>query len=90
MYYKDSEFLEVGAWIYSNFFDVSGVSLLPHSDHVYKQAPYQEITEEEYNKFEAEFPVIDWSQFKEEEDVTTATQELSCVSGVCEVVGLAS
>ena len=88
VYYKDEEFLDVGAWIYNNFSDVSGVSLLPHSDHVYKQAPYQEITEEEYNKAVKTFPVVDWSKFKEEEDTTTGTQELSCTAGVCEVVGL--
>lgn len=88
VYYKDSEFMEVGAWIYNNFSDVSGVSLLPHSDHVYKQAPYQEITEEEYLKLVETFPVVDWAQLKEEEDTTTGTQELSCTAGVCEVVGL--
>lgn len=88
VYYKDDEFLNIGAWIYNNFSDVSGVSLLPHSDHVYKQAPYQEITEEEYKAFVASFPTIDWGNLKEEEDTTTATQELSCTAGVCEVVGV--
>jgi ribonucleoside-diphosphate reductase alpha chain len=88
VYYKDNEFLDVGAWIYNNFSDVSGVSLLPHSDHVYKQAPYQEVTEEFYNEFLAKFPVVDWTKFKEEEDTTTGTQELSCTAGVCEVVGI--
>jgi ribonucleoside-triphosphate reductase (thioredoxin) len=90
VYYKDDEFLEVGAWIYNNFDGVSGVSLLPHSDHVYKQAPYQECTEEEYNAAVANFPTLDWSQFNEVEDTTTATQELSCTAGVCEVVGVTS
>jgi ribonucleoside-triphosphate reductase len=88
VYYRDNEFLDVGAWIYNNFSDVSGVSLLPHSDHVYKQAPYQEVTEEFYNEFLESFPVVDWSKFKEEEDTTTGTQELSCSAGVCEVVGI--
>jgi ribonucleoside-diphosphate reductase alpha chain len=88
VYYQDNEFLDVGAWIYNNFSDVSGVSLLPHSDHVYKQAPYQEVTEEFFTEFSNAFPVVDWSKFKEEEDTTTGTQELSCTAGVCEVVGL--
>ena len=88
VYYKDDEFLNIGAWIYNNFSDVSGVSLLPHSDHVYKQAPYQEITKEEYDTFVASFPTIDWGNLKEEEDTTTGTQELSCTAGVCEVVGV--
>jgi ribonucleoside-diphosphate reductase alpha chain len=88
VYYRDDEFLDVGAWIYNNFSDVSGVSLLPHSDHVYKQAPYQEVTEEFFTEFSNAFPVVDWSKFKEEEDTTTGTQELSCSAGVCEVVGI--
>lgn len=88
VYYKDDEFLNIGAWIYNNFSDVSGVSLLPHSDHVYKQAPYQEITEEQYQSFVKDFPNIDWGNLKEEEDTTSGTQELACVSGVCEVVGV--
>jgi ribonucleoside-diphosphate reductase alpha chain len=88
VYYKDDEFLNIGAWIYNNFSDVSGVSLLPHSDHVYKQAPYQEITKEEYDSFVASFPTIDWGNLKEEEDTTTGTQELSCTAGACEIVGV--
>jgi len=88
VYYKDDEFLNIGAWIYNNFSDVSGVSLLPHSDHVYKQAPYQEITKEEYDSFVASFPLIDWGNLKEEEDTTTGTQELSCTAGACEIVGV--
>lgn len=90
VYYKDNEFLQIGAWIYNNFSDVSGVSLLPHSDHVYKQAPYQEITKEEYDDFVAKFPNIDWGQLKEEEDTTSGTQELSCTAGACEIVGVTS
>ena len=88
VYYKDNEFLTIGDWIYNNFSDVSGVSLLPHSDHVYKQAPYQEITKEEYDTFVASFPSIDWGNLKEEEDTTTGTQELSCTAGACEIVGV--
>jgi len=90
VYYKDDEFLNIGAWIYNNFSDVSGVSLLPHSDHVYKQAPYQEITKEEYDSFVASFPSIDWGNLKEEEDTTTGTQELSCTAGACDIVGVQS
>ena len=88
VYYKDDEFLNIGAWIYNNFSDVSGVSLLPHSDHVYKQAPYQEITKEDYDTFVTSFPLIDWGNLNEEEDTTTGTQELSCSAGACEIVGV--
>ena len=88
VYYRDNKFLDIGAWIYNNFSDVSGVSLLPHSDHVYKQAPYQEITKEEYDTFVESFPSIDWGNLKEEEDTTTGTQELSCLAGACDIIGV--
>jgi len=83
---REEEWLHVGAWVYENFDMCSGVSFLPHSDHVYKQAPYQDSTEEEYTKLVAEMPKIDWDSFSETEDVTTGTQELACVAGSCEVV----
>ncbi|UOF81990.1 rnr iI [Caudoviricetes sp.] len=88
IYYKDEDFLKLGAWIFDNFFDVSGVSLLPHSDHVYAQAPYQEINREQYIEAVNNFPKIDWSNLVEKEDTTTAVHELSCSAGVCEVVGI--
>lgn len=87
VYYKDEEFLEIGAWLYKNFDSVSGISFLPYSDHTYKQAPYQEITEEEYNKLSSLMPDIDWSKLGdyEKEDSTTNTKELACSAGVCEL-----
>jgi len=88
LYYKDDEFLNIGAWIYNNFSDVSGISLLPHTDHVYEQAPYQEITKEKYDTFVSSFPSIDWGNLKEEEDTTTGTQELSCLAGACDIIGV--
>lgn len=86
---KDDEWLDVGAWVYRHFDEVSGVSFLPHSDHTYQQAPYQEVTEEEYNEFLKKMPEnIDWTdmEFYEQEDTTTGSQELACVAGACEVV----
>lgn len=85
VYVKEDEWLAVGAWVYKHFDDVGGVSFLPYSDHVYKQAPYQEITAEQYEKLEAEFPEIHWDEFKETEDTLTNVKELACVSGVCEI-----
>ena len=61
VYYTDDEFLQVGAWLYENFDDVSGISFLPRSDHTYKQAPYQDIDKETYEKLKAEMPEINWS-----------------------------
>ena len=85
VYVKEEEWLDVGAWVYKNFDRVGGVSFLPHSDHTYKQAPYQQITQEEYEKLSSEFPAIDWDSFKEKGDNTTSTRELACVAGVCEI-----
>lgn len=83
---KDSEWLEVGAWVYKHFDEVSGVSFLPFSDHTYQQAPYEDITEEQYNEMVAAMPPsIDWESFVEMEDMTEGTQTLACSSGSCEI-----
>ena len=83
---KEDEWLSVGAWVYNNFSWMSGVSFLPHSDHSYQQAPYQECTEEEYNKLLERIPEVDWSKLSEyeQEDYTVASQELACVGNQCE------
>lgn len=87
VYVKQDEWLEVGAWVYKHFDSLCGVSFLPQSDHIYKQAPYQEITEEEYNSLLQTFPTLDWSQLKAEEtDNTTSTKELACTAGHCEIL----
>lgn len=86
---KDDEWLDVGAWVYRHFDEVSGVSFLPHSDHTYQQAPYQDATEKQYLDALAKMPEnIDWTdmEFYEQEDTTTGSQELACVAGACEVV----
>jgi ribonucleoside-triphosphate reductase len=93
VYYRDSEFLEVGAWIWNNFDVVSGISFLPHSDHVYQQAPYEEISEETYVKLVSEMPKgVDWAALQNYEvvDTTSGSQTLACAGGVCEVVDLVS
>ena len=85
VYVREEEWLDVQAWVYKNFNDIGGISFLPYSDHVYRQAPYQEITKEEYDKAVETMPKIDWSAFKEESDYTIASQELACLGGVCEL-----
>ena len=84
--YTDQNYPDVMAWVWDNFDSVSGISFMPASDHVYKQAPYTEITEEEYNVLKEQMPVINWEEFVETEDSTTATHELACSSGFCEVL----
>ena len=86
VYYRDSEYLAIGNWLYNNFDDVSGVSFLPYSDHTYEQAPYEAITKEQYNELVKAMPeAVDWN-INEATDVTEGSQELACVGGACEIV----
>ena len=81
--------MEVGAWVWKHFDELSGVSFLPHSDHTYKQAPYQEITEKEYNEWFDKMPEdVDWGAYREERDLTIGSQELACSGTSCEVPDL--
>jgi len=88
---KEHEWMRVGAWVYDNFDEVSGISFLPFSEHTYKQAPYQDIKEEEYNTLAKAMPTtIDWSRLQEfeKEDTTSGSKELACTAGVCEIVDI--
>ena len=91
---KEDEWMDVGAWVYKNFDEVSGISFLPHSEHSYKQAPYQEITEEEYDSLVLKMPKnIRWEDlsFYEKEDGTSPSATLACSSdGNCELVDISS
>jgi ribonucleoside-diphosphate reductase alpha chain len=91
---KDYEWMEVGAWVWEHFDEVSGISFLPHSDHTYRQAPYQEITKEQYDKAVKEMPkIIQWNLLPiyETEDGTSGTQSLACAAdGACEVVDISA
>jgi ribonucleoside-triphosphate reductase len=89
VYYTDSEFLQVAQWIWDNFDLCSGISLLPVSEHTYQQAPYEDITPEQYEEVLASMPKdINWTdlQYFEQEDNTTGSQELACTGGACEIV----
>ena len=90
---RDHEWMEVGAWVYKHFDLCSGISFLPHSDHTYAQAPYQECTAAEYADMKQKMPTsIDWSALSdyEKEDHTSGSQTLACTSGACEIVDIAS
>lgn len=90
---RDQEWMEVGAWVYKHFDEVSGVSFLPHSDHTYRQAPYQEISEREYLDALALMPErIDWSKLSEyeTEDTSKGTSTFACSGGVCEIVDISA
>jgi ribonucleoside-triphosphate reductase len=85
---REDEWLDVGAWVFRNFDNIGGVSFLPTSEHTYRQAPYQEINAEQYQDLKNKMPQnISWEdlQLFEKEDTTTGSQELACVSGVCNI-----
>jgi ribonucleoside-diphosphate reductase alpha chain len=87
----EDEWLRVGAWVFDNFDSIGGISFLPASEHTYKQAPYQEISKDEYEEWVKKSPSnIQWEMLSlyEKEDGTTGTQELSCVAGECEIVDI--
>jgi ribonucleoside-diphosphate reductase alpha chain len=88
---EEDEWMRVGAWVFDNFDSIGGVSFLPAVEHSYKQAPYQEISKEEYESWVAKMPEsIRWDMLSlyETTDGTTGSQELSCVAGACEIVDI--
>ena len=88
---KEDEWLDVGAWVYNNFDNVAGISFLPHTDHTYKQAPYQECSKKDYLSLAKSMPDnIDWSLLSdyEAEDNTKGGQELACTADACEIVDI--
>lgn len=89
VYVREHEWLEVGAWVYKHLDEIGGVSFLPHNDHVYQQAPYQDISEEKYNELRTSFPKIPWVEFdnyETNEDTTNGAQEFACTSGSCDIL----
>jgi ribonucleoside-triphosphate reductase (thioredoxin) len=89
---REDEWMGVGAWVYEKFGTLSGVSFLPYDTGSYKQAPYQELSKEEYEKWIEVNPTpdIDWSRLPEfeKEDSTTSSQELSCTGGACDIISV--
>ena len=86
---KEDEWVDVAAWVYENFDSISGISFLPFSEHVYRQAPYQDCTEEEYKEALKTMPKnVDWAELSkyESQDYTIASQELACAAGGCEII----
>jgi len=82
---EEKDWPSVGAWTWENFDEISGVSYLPYDGGSYRQAPYEECTEEEYNELKAKMPMINWADFKETTDNVEGSQMLACVAGACEI-----
>jgi ribonucleoside-triphosphate reductase len=87
IYVKNNEWTEVLAWCFKHFDVLGGISFMPHSDFVYSQAPYAELTAAEYAKKIEKMPLVDWSKLPEfeKEDMTTGSRELACSAGACEL-----
>ncbi len=88
IYVASDEWDITGQWVKDHLDVISGVSFLPKEDdnHTYAQAPYEDITEEKYAEMVEAMPDIDFSTYREVEDNTTASQELACKGGACEIV----
>jgi ribonucleoside-diphosphate reductase alpha chain len=90
---RENEWMEVGAFVYKHFDEISGISFLPHSDHSYQQAPYQECTKIAYTALAVEMPKnVDWSLLEkyEKTDTTASSQTFACTGDKCELVDLTS
>jgi ribonucleoside-triphosphate reductase len=88
---KGDEWLEVGAFVYKHFDEMSGVSFLPFNEHTYQQAPYQECGKSDYDMLKSVMPKrIDWAKLSEyeSEDNTSGSQTLACSGDSCEIVDL--
>jgi ribonucleoside-diphosphate reductase alpha chain len=79
--------IDLMRWVWEHRVVIGGMAFLPSFDAKYDQLPYIEIGREEYERRQAAFPEIDWARVwrYEAEDHTTASQELACMSGTCEV-----
>ena len=82
---EENDWPSVGAWTWDHFDEISGVSYLPYDGGTYRQAPYEECTEEQYKELKARVPSINWKDLKEVTDNVEGAQMLACAAGVCEI-----
>ena len=83
---KENEWMDVGAWVFKHFDEVTGVSFLPMDGGTYRQAPYEECSKEEYEALKAIVPEsVNWDQFLEFDDNVEGAQMLACTAGSCEI-----
>ena len=86
---KEHEWIDVGAWVYEHFDELTGVSFLPHTEHIYKQAPFMEVDKQEFTKANKLMPKdLDWTRLGayETSDQTVGSQTMACTSGECEII----
>ena len=82
---KDAEWIDVGEWMWENRDSYNGLSVLPFSDHTYKQAPFEDCSPEKYKVLLESLAEIDLTKVVETEDDTNLSGELACSGGSCEI-----
>jgi ribonucleoside-triphosphate reductase len=80
---KPHEWNEVGDWMWQHQKEFTALSVLPHSDHSYKQAPFSDITKEKYEELVKSLHSIDLTQVVELDDNTELADNLACAAGGC-------
>jgi len=83
---REHEWDSAGTWMWENRQYYNGLSVLPFSDHTYKQAPFEDCTQEEYERLFKSLTSIDLTQVIELDDDTDLSGELACAGGACEIV----
>lgn len=83
---KDDEWDDVRDWMWKNRDSYNGLSVLPFSDHTYKQAPFEDITEETFNYLSTKLHDINLSEIQETSDNTDLSGEIACGAAGCELV----
>jgi ribonucleoside-diphosphate reductase alpha chain len=83
---KEDEWELVGDWMWNSRNFYNGLSVLPYSNHTYKQAPYEDCTKEEYERLLATLKNVDLTKVIELQDNTNLSGELACTNGSCEVI----
>lgn len=82
---KPHEWEEVGRWMWDNRDNFTALSVLPHDGGSYVQAPFSDITEEEFNESYKHLKAIDLTKVIEIEDNTALQENLACAAGGCEI-----
>lgn len=82
---KQNEWPEVGEWLYENKEYFTALSFLPEDLGTYKQAPFETITEEQFNQAVKSLNEVDLSRVIEISDNTTLMDQVACASGACEI-----
>ena len=85
---KNDEWINVGEWMWENKEHYNGLSVLPFDGGSYSQAPFEDITEEQYNNLVGHITSIDLTQVIEEDDLTSLMDQAACAGGACEVTTL--